>query len=244
MARQRLICFPWAGGGPSAFRDWSRALRSETEVWGVCLPAHEGRVAEPPATDLVDAADKVAAALRSMMTVPIVLFGHSLGAWLGLEVARRMEASSMPVRHLVVSGRRAPSVPAAVMERFGDLPDAVLLETIRSVYGGIPDNVWSQPEIMEAILPALRGDLTMLESYRYRPGSKLACPITVMGGDADPHTSPSGWLESWKAETDSTFQIRRLAGGHFFIETERAEVLQIIDAVLNQKHGRSWGPVA
>jgi surfactin synthase thioesterase subunit len=238
MARQRLICFPWAGGGPSAFRDWGRALRPDTEVWGVCLPAHEGRIAEPPSTNLLDAADKVATALRAMMSLPLVLFGHSLGSWLAFEVARRMELSGTPVRHLVVSGRRAPSVQADT-ERIGDLPDAILLETIRTVYGGIPDDVWSQPEILETLLPALRGDLRMLESYRYRPGPKLVCPITVMGGDSDPHTSATGWLEAWQVETDGPFQILRLPGGHFFVESASAEVLQNLEAVLSQKLDRS-----
>lgn len=231
MARQRLICFPWAGGGPSAFREWSAALPAEIEVWGVCLPAHEGRIAEAPMTDLLAASVEICNALEAMRTLPISLVGHSLGAWLAFEVARRMEQRGSPVRHLIVSGRRAPAIPHE-MEQLSGLDDQQLLDRVRHLYGGIPDELWKQPEILEAVLPAFRGDLTMLENYRYERGPKLTSRIVAMGGESDPHTSSPGWLDGWCAETSNSCQVARFPGGHFFIQSASAEVLRTVRAEL------------
>jgi medium-chain acyl-[acyl-carrier-protein] hydrolase len=231
MARQRLVCFPWAGGGPSAFRDWSPALPPEVEVWGVCLPGHEGRIAEPPVTDLAAAADAIAAALATM-TVPLSLFGHSLGAWLAFEVVRRLERRGAGVECLVLSGRRSPAVPQ-VSERIAELADDALLERVRTLYGGIPAELWDQPEILATLLPAIRGDLLMLESYRYDRGEPLRSSLVVMGGESDPHTAPEGWLDAWCAETDGSCRVIRFPGGHFFIQTARVQVLQTLGTILS-----------
>jgi medium-chain acyl-[acyl-carrier-protein] hydrolase len=228
MASRRLVCFPWAGGGPSGFRHWPGELPPDVEVWACALPGHEGRLTEAPTADLVHAARTAAAAIAGSIATPVILYGHSLGAWLAFETARAITAMGRPrVDALIVSGRRAPTIPI-LDGHLAALDDASFIAEVGTRYGGLPADVAAMDEIVEALLPALRADFGMLDSYAYPVGPPLAAPIHVLAGADDPHTAPADWLEAWRRETSGTSTIRRFPGGHFFIETARGAVLDHI----------------
>lgn len=231
MARARLVCVPHAGGGPSAFMGWRTLIPVNVELWVVRLPGHEGRFDEPPETDLRTAAMTVASALAGLTNIPFVIFGHSLGAWLGFEVARRLRETSRCPAALVVSGRGAPRGidPREIITR---LPDDEFLARVRSRYQGIPDAILASREIIETILPALRADFAMLEGYRYSAAEPLPCPIHVFAGADDPNTSPPVQLEAWARETTGEFRTRVFPGGHFFVDTARPEILAALNDII------------
>lgn len=226
----RLFCFPYAGVGASCYRAWPALLPPEFELCAVQLPGREGRLREPPFRSLSELADAAAAGLEPHLDRPYAFFGHSMGALVAFEVARRLRwVGRTGPRWLFASGRRGPRVPDRDPP-IAHLPDAEFVAAIRRRYDGIPDQVLEHRELLELLLPGLRVDIAALETYVYRPGEPLDCPLTVFGGVADATTRED--LDAWRAETRGAFELEMLPGGHFFVQDARPQVVERVVATL------------
>lgn len=221
----RLVLLPHAGGSASFFFPFSKALSADTDVLCVQYPGRQDRLAEPCIDDLVELADEVFTALLPWLDRPIVLCGHSLGATVGFEVARRMEHDKGLVpRSLVVSGRRAPAdVRDGGVHRRDD--DGILAELM--TLSGTDTRVLNSPELRRMILPAMRADYRAGETYVYSPGPPLSCPIIALIGDADPKVSVAD-ARGWAGYTTGPFELEVFSGGHFYLADERWAVAATI----------------
>ena len=191
IAALRVICFPYAGGRVTSFRPWAVALPGWIDVWGVQLPGHDGRLLEPPISSVRAIVDAVVPALLAELDRPYALFGHSMGALVAFEVARALQArGAPPAAHLLVSGRRAPHLPAHEAD-IHDLDNEAFVAEMGHRYGGIPAELLRHPDVMDLLLPVLRADMTAIETHVHTPGEPLICPISVFGGDTDPYASPA-----------------------------------------------------
>lgn len=222
----RLFCLPHAGGCASSYRSWLPLLPPEVELCAIQLPGRESRLSEPPFECLDPLIQELAQAIRPYDDAPFAVFGHSLGALLAFELARqfRREQRPRPLK-LYVSGRTAPQIPDK-HQPIHDLPDSEFLEKLRR-YNGTPEEVLHNPEIMELLLPALRSDFAVHESYKYKEEAPLECPIASFGGAQDPHTNRNQ-LNAWQIQTLNPLSTHVLPGDHFFIQTERTVLVQII----------------
>ena len=221
----RLFCFPCAGKGASMYRRWGPELLPGVEVYGVQPPGRERRLREPAFTRMVDLVEAVTDALRSWFDRPFALFGHSLGALVAFEVARRLRHHSWPEPwHVFVSGRRAPHL-ARRHTPMAHLDDIAFVTEMRRRYDGIPGEVLQHADLMELLLPTLRADITAFEGYVYEPGEPLGCPITAYGGSDDLEADCDG-VAAWRQHTRAAFRYRIFPGNHFFLQSARALVLR------------------
>ncbi|GAA2151376.1 hypothetical protein GCM10009760_46700 [Kitasatospora kazusensis] len=229
-ARLRLICFHPAGGGPGMYREWAARLPADVEVLAVQLPGRETRIAEPCLTDYQDAVAQLHTALRPHLDRPYVLFGHSMGALLayGVAMAAARHGDRAPGR-LLLSGCGGPGVPHAKPGRSG-WSDRELVADLRSM-GGTPEEVLADPEILSLVLPTLRADFALCDTFRRPDGPLLDCPVTVFGGEQDTVT-PEG-LHHWAGTTSASTTVHTYPGGHFFLTEESAPaVLATVTAEL------------
>ena len=224
-AAVRLVCFPHAGGGVASFRGWAERLPT-ADVSIVQLPGRGTRLREPLVQSLTDAASGIADSIIGAPPMPLVLFGHSLGALIAFETARRLRDRGWPLLALFVSGRRAPGL-ADPLTPIASLPVEAFVAEARQRYEAIPDAVLADADMMQLLLPGLRADCAMLETYRYEPGAPLACPIVACGGSADRHASRLE-LDAWRRETRSRFSLHTFGGGHFYLHDEREAVTTLI----------------
>jgi medium-chain acyl-[acyl-carrier-protein] hydrolase len=227
-ARVRLFCIPYAGGGGSLYMSWGRELAPLVDVCAVQLPGRETRLQEPAYTSFAELVDAMGRALRPFLDdLPFALFGHSMGALLAFELARRLRAERAPAPvRLFVSGYRAPEIPSP-HPPLAHLPDSDFVTEIRARYDGVPEEVLRQPELMALLLPCLRADMALVESFRWRDQPPLTCPISAYGGRDDTHASETQ-LALWRRHTRGPFTMRQFAGTHFFIRSARAQLLAAI----------------
>jgi surfactin synthase thioesterase subunit len=225
-AANRLVCFPHAGGSASFYHPLSQALAPATEVVAVQYPGRQDRRREPPAEDIGPLADAVADVLESSAELPTAFFGHSMGAIVAFEVARRLEqrgSAGCPVL-LFASGRRAPSRhrDESVHRR---TDDGVIAEIEQ--LGGTDARVLADPELLRMILPAIRGDYRAIETYRCAPGPPLGCAVTVLVGDDDPRTTLDE-AGAWREHTSGPFDLRVFPGGHFYLTSHAEAVTEAV----------------
>jgi medium-chain acyl-[acyl-carrier-protein] hydrolase len=165
--------------------------------------------------------------------LPFAIFGHSMGALVSFELARalrRLRAPS-PVQ-LFLSARRAPHVPDRHAPLY-DLPDSDLVAGLSRRYNGMPRAVLESADLMRMFLPIVRADLTMIETYAYVPDVPLACPISAFGGLEDGAVTRDD-LAAWGDHTSGSFTLRMVAGGHFFLQSDRPRLLAALSADLHQ----------
>jgi medium-chain acyl-[acyl-carrier-protein] hydrolase len=229
-ARVRLLCLPFAGGGASAFRPWADGLPLTVEVGAVQPPGRETRFRDPPFIRLSQYVTALANDLTPLLDLPVAVCGHSMGALAAFELAREWRRRGQPgPERLILTGRAAPHLPPR-RKPIHTLPDREFRSELKAL-GGTPAAVIDNDELMAALLPTLRADFTVLETYEYTEEAPLDCPILAMTG-AEDTVAPPADVEQWRSHTRSRFDIRVLPGDHFFIQTQRTLLLQALTRVL------------
>ncbi|MEU5303137.1 thioesterase II family protein [Streptomyces noursei] len=225
----RLFCFPHAGGSASFYFPVSAQLSSVAEVFAIQYPGRQDRRKEAGVSDLATLADQVYDALRPLLKErPSTFFGHSMGATLAFEVARRFEADGGDLVRLFASGRRAPSrVREEAVHRRSD--DGIVEEL--KLLAGTNTALLGDEEILRMILPAIRSDYQAIETYRCPPDVTVRAPLTVLTGDRDPKTSLDE-AEAWRGHTTGDFDLKVLPGGHFFVSSEAPAIIDLLRAHL------------
>ncbi len=231
-AKLRLFCFPYAGSGALSFRTWSDSLPSTVEVCPIELPGRGSRLMESPFTQLSALIQELVRALHPYLDKPFAFFGHSLGGLISFELAHRLRTDYQlsPV-HLLVSGCRAPQIPAP-RPPIHALPEPAFLDELRRL-SGTPETVLENAELMQLLLPVLRADFALLETYVYTPKPPLDYPISAFGGLQDREVSCDE-LEAWREQTSAAFSLQRLPGDHFFLHSARSLLLQSLSQKLHQ----------
>lgn len=220
-ARTTLVCFPHAGGTASFYAPWAQLLPADVELVAVQYPGRQDRIAEEPVTTMAEMADSVAQALRAGVRADreMVFFGHSMGAALAWETALRLEAGPGPaLRRVFVSGRQGPS-----RQRPGTvhlLPEEEFVDEIRQ-FGATEPQLLADPDVRALVLPAMRADYRLIETYQPAAAARLSCPIGVFTGDRDDEVSAED-AEAWREAGSGEFFSLVLPGGHFYL-TEHAE---------------------
>ncbi|MET9565866.1 thioesterase II family protein [Streptomyces tauricus] len=223
----RLICVPYAGGGPAAFHAWPRMLGNAVEPWLLRLPGREARLRETPLHSVAEIARQAAAALAPELREPFAVFGYSLGAWIGFEVARELrDAYGLRAAHLGVAARPAPQTPMRHPPVHA-LPDDAFIDILDHRFQAIPPMIRESADMRAIYLPALRADTTALETYRYLPGPRLDCPVSAFGGTEDADCDPAD-LQTWGQLTTGRFQLLMLPGGHFFLTACQTQLLEAL----------------
>ncbi|MBD0707529.1 MULTISPECIES: thioesterase II family protein [unclassified Streptomyces] len=208
----RLVCFPHAGGAASAYVRLARLLGPECQVLSVQYPGRHDRRHQEPVPDIGRLADALAEEVAREVPGRYAFFGHSMGAVVAYETARRLSGHHGPDR-LFLSGRGAPRGESGAHDRIHT--DAELIAAA-AMLGGTAADLLDDPDIREMILPALRADYRALASYAWTPGPKLDMPFTVLIGDSDPVVSVAD-AAAWEAFTTAPTEHRVFGGGHFYL---------------------------
>ncbi|WP_354639861.1 thioesterase II family protein [Kitasatospora camelliae] len=223
-ARVRLVCLPHAGGSASYWFPMSAATPPEIEVLAIQYPGRQDRRQEPCLETIDALAAQVTEALKPYRDLPLALFGHSMGAVVGFEVARRLEALGTPPAVLFASGRRAPS-----RHRDEDVHlrgvDGMVAE-LRKLDGTDP-RALQDPELLQMILPAVRADYKAVETYRYQPGPPLSCPVHALVGDSDEKATVDE-AESWRFHTTGESRLHVFPGGHFYLNQHQDGIVRLV----------------
>jgi medium-chain acyl-[acyl-carrier-protein] hydrolase len=227
-AKLRLFCFHFAGGDASLFRLWTTQLPPSIEVCPIELPGRATRRAEAPITRFPELLEKLAGMVRPFLKQPpFAFFGHSFGGITAFELTRwlRRHGGPQPVR-LFLSACPALHIRQQPAPSISHMSDEEFLEQIATRYGA-PREVLASNEVRDTVLPALRADLLVAESYRYLHEAPLDVPISSFGATEDPEVSQEE-VKAWRQQTTSDFRMRMFPGNHFFLAAERKGLHQAL----------------
>lgn len=223
------------------FRNWPRYLPPEIEVCAIQYPGRGSRLAEPLSEDVVDVMNRVYEDLQPFLKKPFAFFGHSMGALVSYEFARRLQQEKQPGPfELFVSGCTGPHV-RSIDEPTYNLPEPEFIAELRRLQG-TPAEVLENAELMQLMMPIIRADFKASQTYKYNPGPPLECPIRAFGGLKD-EMVPREKVEAWSEHTTGSFRAQMLPGDHFFLNSSQSLLTRIIAQELLIHLNKSTGRV-
>jgi len=229
-AELRLFCLPYAGSGAVVYRDWPGVVPRHVQVCPVELPCRGTRFGEAAFTRLAPLVNALADALDGALDRPFALFGHSMGGLVAYELARTLRRRARPQpAHLLVSAAAAPgTAPAQPLVHCAAERD--VKHRLREL-NGTPRELLDNEELMAVMLPTIRADFAVLETYEYREEPPLPVPITVFGGTGDP-VVPLSKLNGWRDHSAVGCRLRLFSGDHFFLHSAATEVIHAVTQIL------------
>ncbi|MGZ2359823.1 alpha/beta fold hydrolase [Streptomyces sp. 372A] len=225
----QLLCFHHAGGNAAMYRQWPKLLPSGIEVVAVQLPGRTDRFKERPYERIEPLLDDLVEVITPLLDRPFACYGISMGARVAWALSHTLRERAMPQpRRLFLAANAAPNTDDGVLEWEGREDG---LEGYLRAMGGTPEEVLSQPDLMAALLPVLRADLTVLSDYRPEHRLPLTMPIHAFAGVED-FSAPPERMTGWQEETVGSFGLTRVPGGHFITGPAEQQVLTAItDAI-------------
>lgn len=225
-----LVCLPHAGGSASFYFPLSELLPATVEAMVVQYPGRQDRLNEPCIENVHEMARAVFEVLKPLAVGrPLALFGHSMGASVGFELAGLLERElgTVPVAFFA-SSRSAPSCHRSW--GIHRLDDAGLIAELQSV-SGTDSRILDEPELLQLALPSIRSDYKASETYECRPGATLRCDVVALTGDSDERVAVED-VARWREHTSGSFDMRVFPGGHFYLSDHKAAVTEIITDAL------------
>ena len=231
-AKIRLFCFHYAGGSSNVFRQWHQYLPRQVQVVPVELPGHGSRLREPLIESLLPLVEKIGEAVKGRLEKPFAFFGHSMGALISFELTRWLRRNDHRLPELLfLAGHSAPDAPET-HEPIHALPDEQFVAKLRAL-NGTSEEVLNNDELMQLMMPILRADFKVCETYECRPDAPLDRPFVVMGG-ANDRDVPEEHLRAWKKFTTGEFKLKIFPGDHFFIHSQQPLILQLVSFELSR----------
>lgn len=228
-----LVCLPFAGAGPSIYSGWSGPA-SPIAVRPASFPGKERRVAETPLSNLRAAAELVATDILAYARERdrVSLFGHCyLGSVLAYEVALRIQLKRPELLStLFVSASRPP----CVSRHYGvsELSDTALIARLKQLTG-FSHPALEIPEMRALLMPALRADFLMDETYEPREKILCQCSLVAIAAESDASVSPNEVL-GWKDYVAEDVEFWQVEGGHMYLMESPREIAARVAARLQQ----------
>lgn len=231
-ARAVVLAFPHAGGRAIAFASWAARLPGWLDLCAFAAPGRQGVSDDVPCLAW-PALAALAGQAASGIDLPVVLFGHSFGAWLAYDAAVQRADAGRPPLHLVLAAARPPHLPRP--EATPPQDDESLLAYVRAL-GGTSEDVLRHPELRRSLLSSLRADLAAAADYRQRRRGPLAADATILCGEDDPGLAPAD-AARWRELLSGDVASLVLPGGHFFVHESRDRVIAALIGRLRPERG-------
>lgn len=223
----RLFAFPYSGAGTVIYHSWAQYFNQhEIDLIGIQLPGREKRFSEEAITNLPYLVEELLEIIHPLTDVPFAFFGHSMGGLVAFELSRslRNNAALLP-QHLFISGFRSPDMPNPNQE-LHQLNNIMLLKKVAE-YGGTPIAILENSELMALLLPIIRADFKLFETYQYYEDTPLNCPITTFSGKMDSIVKPD-YMKNWARQTSARLEHVTYEGKHFFINENKSSIINKI----------------
>ncbi|WP_428231977.1 thioesterase II family protein [Flavobacterium sp.] len=225
--KTQIFLLHFAGGSCYSFDFLKNYIQNSFEYHALELPGRGKRNLERHLFKKTDAVLDYVSQIKKLRinNRPYIIFGHSMGATLGLSVAKKMEEHSDPPSLLIVSGNPGPGASYNDKVRH-TLSDFEFKKELRSL-GGVPEEVLEDEDLYNYFSPIMRADFEILEKNKLSEvGLVINTPIFALMGDQEETVRE---IENWQLYTNGKFDHQILPGNHFFIYSQVKTLAKIIN---------------
>ncbi|OBF27066.1 thioesterase [Mycobacterium sp. ACS1612] len=223
--KPKLYIFPHAGGSAQYYVPFANTFSDNVQRIAVQYPGQRGTHDLASFTSIEDLADQACRLVSPPKGSgdPVAFFGHSMGALLAFEVARRFDEAGTPICALFVS---ACAAPGRIGYDYIPESDRGLLSAVSEMTGANPEFLENE-EFAAKILPTLRG-LRAIANYDCPPDVALSCPISAYLADND-DVATYEKVVPWSERTTAEFTARVFTGHHFYLDDHLPQLVGDIE---------------
>ncbi len=222
-----VFCLPYAGGNKYSYREFKAKAPPFLNFILLEYPGRGARISEPLVTDIHFIVNDLYNQIRELIKqADYAFYGHSMGGLVAYLLSVKIAENQLrqPL-HLFITGTSGPSsLSRGEKKRFQMVQDEFIAEI--KGFGGMPDEMLANTELLYYFEPILRADFEASESYSHNNHPALNVPITVLTGTSEDFEAID--IEIWQKESLHKVDFRRLPGKHFFIFDFVPEIIQII----------------
>ena len=84
---------------------------------------------------------------------------------------------------------------------------------------------------MELMLPMLRCDFRLCQTYQFKPSEPLNVPLLVLSGSEDDGVNGDR-IREWRIHTRCGCRFHECSGGHFFLHDHWPEIGEMLNLLL------------
>lgn len=228
--KPQLFLLHFAGGSCYSFDFLKKNMNADIEFIPLEIPGRGRRFGETLLKNkelvIQDYFNQIKK-LRNKQTY--VIYGHSMGATIGLSVTKKMEDFGDAPNCLVVSGNAGPGVKEFEGEKENKrylMNDEEFKVELREL-GGVPEEVLKNDDLYHFFNPIMRADFEVLEKDEDSEiDFVLKTSIYALMGSEE---KCMGKIENWSRFTSGEFQFRILEGDHFFINNHSKQLAKSIE---------------
>ena len=231
VGKQQIVCFPYLGGHAQVYKPLCSYLSKDFEVWAINPPGH-GINQEPLLDDLKQMVDRYVHELLPVLKQDVILIGHSLGGIVAYFVAQQLKAvrgSSFREIRLILSACNCPEAFAGKL--YSELPNDQLIDHLLA-YGGLPEELLAERELLQFFMPMIRSDFRALQSSAELSFEPLDIPIYYLWGASDQTVDLSAVLQWSPYFASKIHMIPIKQGSHMFITEQAEEVANHIQKIV------------
>ncbi|MFD2588191.1 thioesterase II family protein [Croceitalea marina] len=232
MSKLKLFCFPYAGGSAIIYKNWSEFLNPSIELIPIELAGRGKRIKDSFYDSIDDAVDDMFNQIKNDITGHnYVFFGHSMGALIAYELIRKIKLMKLPrPKHVFFSGRKAPHVKDEKEKKYHLMDHEEFKEEVLKL-GGTPPEFFEHKALMDFMLPMLRQDFKLADvSFHDREIEPFEFNISVLLGKDEEITPEQA--DGWKRHTTGLCAIYYFNGGHFFLNSETEQIVELINTTV------------
>jgi surfactin synthase thioesterase subunit len=220
-----LFCLPFAGASKYSYNGFVTCAPKNIKVIPIDLPGRGSRLGECLLSDINLMVNDIFDQIRPLLSLPYAIYGHSMGSLAGYLLTKTILSHQLQKpSHLFFSGCIAPSIRKTPVIN-SSLPSDLFKKRLKE-YGGIPDEVLLNDDLMKFFEPILRADFKAVESFKYQETIPFNIPIDVFLGTEENASYEDGL--AWQYETQAEVNVRKFSGNHFFIFGNEKEIMHII----------------
>ena len=225
--KPQLFLLHFAGGSTYSFDFLKKHMDPSLEFIALELPGRGKRYDEIPLKTLNESIEDYFFQIKNMRNKkPFMIYGHSMGASLGLLLTAKLEAINDAPSHLIVSGNAGPGVKEEQeIVCYHKLDDIQFKEKLKEL-GGMPVEVLDDEELYNHFAPIIRSDFECLDSlHQMQDAIQINTNLYAIMGDEEETSSK---IENWRRFTNGEFQNKIVKGNHFFIYDHPKELVNIL----------------
>jgi len=219
----RLFCFPYAGGNTSIYLPFKDKMRDEIELVAVQLPGRAERMFEEAYTDMDMLIEVLYQQILPILDRPFAFCGYSMGGVIAYALTRKLEIfSQLRPRYLLMAATKPTQF--LIQGRKHMLSDEALIEMLRE-HKASPEAVLNSKELMAMILPTIRADYELIETYQAPEDIRLETPLILFNSEED---MPKETIMQWQRFFNHEAKYVPFEGGHFFIHSHTDKMAEVI----------------
>lgn len=229
MKKQKLYCFPYAGGSAGIYNVLKEYVDKSVEIVPIEYPGRGARYVKKLCRNIneivEDAYEMISEDICS--AVDYSFFGYSMGSIIAYELAMKIKRMKLKEPNTIFfAAQEALSCKHSIGD-IDKLTDLEFKEKLRQ-YGGTDKVILENDQLFEIVLPIVKSDFSIFNNYNFvNDKAKLNSNIVTINGDKDQVIQSE--IEEWRTYTNKAFDMYMLKGDHFFINNNFRNIATIIN---------------